>query len=344
MSKASGIFLIAVGVGVATYAMPFHNEKGEPPTHEVSAVQVVSAQVVKTEVATPVTSMAMTTPKALPEVEPSGPKPAVKPTPVSGEPKSVTPGKSAVVAILPRAAEKPAAFALKAPPTSIPGDTVSLTRELQRELRRVGCYEGQINGSWTPASRRAMKAFTDRVNASLPMDRPDYILLRLVQSSPERVCGAECPSGQSISGKGHCLPDAVLAQAARRGQPALPATSGKTNSERSVATTSGWSTTTTVATRELPAVPEGRMALAGPSREAAPIRRGEDLGTPATGTGTPDAATTVDPAQERTERTPAKAAGQRKSKYAAVDNSRRDEPQRKKFGPWFFKQQEAWRN
>ena len=69
MSKASGIFLIAVGVGVAAYAMPFHNEKGEAPTQEISA-----GQVVKTQVATPVTSMAMTTPKALPEIEPSDSK------------------------------------------------------------------------------------------------------------------------------------------------------------------------------------------------------------------------------------------------------------------------------
>ena len=89
MSKASGIFLIAVGVGVAAYAMPFHNEKGEAPTQEISA-----GQIVKTDVATTVTSMAMTTPKALPEIEPSTPKPAVKPTPVSAEPKSATPGKS----------------------------------------------------------------------------------------------------------------------------------------------------------------------------------------------------------------------------------------------------------
>lgn len=343
MSKASGILLIAVGVGVAAYAMPFDNQNGEPPTQEVSG-----GQVVKTEVATPVTSLAMTTPKPLPaEIDTAAPKPTVKPTPVSAEPKGVTPGKSAVVAIVPRAAEKPAAVELKTPPTSIPGDPVSLTRELQRELRRVGCYEGEINGSWTPASRRAMKTFTDRVNASLPMDRPDYILLRLVQSSPERVCAAGCPSGQSMSGKGHCLPDAVLAQATRRGQPPLPATSGKANSERSVATTSGWSTTTTVATRELPVVPEGRMALSGPNREAAPIRRGEDLGGAAAGTNTPDvaAATTADPAQEKADRAQAKAAGQRKSKVAAVDNSRRDEPTpRKKFGPWFFHQQDAWRN
>jgi hypothetical protein len=220
---------------------------------------------------------------------------------------------------------------------SIPGDPVSLTRELQRGLRRVGCYDGEINGSWTPASRRAMKAFTDRVNASLPMDRPDYILLRLVQSSPERVCGAGCPSGQSISDGGRCLPDALLAQAAKRGQPTQPVTSGRANADRPVATTSGWSTTTTVATRELPAVPEGRMALAGPNSAAA--RRGEEQASLAT--GTPDAAAAVDQGRPQ-----AKAAGQRKSKFAAVDNSaRRDEQApRKKFGPWFFHQQEAWRN
>ena len=333
MSKASGILLIAVGVGVAAYAMPFDNEKSEAGTQGASAGQVVRA-----EVANPVTPVAMTTPKALPGVESPTPK-AVKPTPASTEPKVATPSKSTAVAIVPRVVDKPATIEVKTPPTVIPGDPVSLTRELQRELRRVGCYDGEINGSWTPASRRAMKVFTDRVNASLPMDRPDYILLRLVQSSPERVCGAGCPSGQSISGKGHCLPDAVLAQAAKRGQPPLPVKSGSANAERSVATTSGWSTTTTVATRELPAVPEGRMALAGPNHDAAAARRGEEQASLAT--ATPDAAATVDQGRPQ-----AKAAGQRKSKFAAVDNSaRRDEPApRKKFGPWFFHQQEAWRN
>jgi hypothetical protein len=339
MSKASGILLIAVGVGMAAYAMPFDNEKGEPPKQEVAAAQVIKAQL-----AEPVTSKAMTVPKALPDIESL--TPVVKPASASAEAKGVAPAKSAVVAIVPRVVEKPAAVELNSTPKSLPGDPVSLTRELQRELRRVGCYDGEINGSWTPASRRAMKLFTDRVNASLPMERPDYILLRLVQSSPERVCGAGCPSGQSIGGKGHCLPDAVLAQAARRGQPALPATTSRGSSDRAVAATSGWSTTTTVATRELPAVPEGRMALAGPARETATSRRGEAPASPASGMNTPDAAATIDQPQERVDRPPAKTAGQRKPKFASVDNSgRRDEAvPRKKFGPWFFHQQDAWRN
>jgi hypothetical protein len=29
-----------------------------------------------------------------------------------------------------------------------------LTRELQRELRRVGCYAGDINGAWTPSTQK----------------------------------------------------------------------------------------------------------------------------------------------------------------------------------------------
>jgi hypothetical protein len=69
-----------------------------------------------------------------------------------------------------------------------PRDPVSLTRQLQTELRRVGCYDGELSGAWTPRTRAAMKAFTDRVNASLPVDKPDQVLLALVQSHPGVAC------------------------------------------------------------------------------------------------------------------------------------------------------------
>jgi hypothetical protein len=68
------------------------------------------------------------------------------------------------------------------------GDRASIARELQRELKRVGCYNGEINGIWTTSSRMAMKAFTDEVNASLPIDNPDYILLSLVQQHQGTAC------------------------------------------------------------------------------------------------------------------------------------------------------------
>ena len=72
--------------------------------------------------------------------------------------------------------------------TATPGDRASLARELQRELKRVGCYSGDINGVWTTSSRMAMKSFTDQVNASLPIDNPDYVLLSLVQGQQDKAC------------------------------------------------------------------------------------------------------------------------------------------------------------
>jgi hypothetical protein len=94
-----------------------------------------------------------------------------------------------------------------------------LARDLQKELKRVGCYDGEVDGQWGPGSRRAMMSFMDRVNATLPVDQPDHILLTLVQGQSAGACGKECPGGQVLSG-GRCVPRAVVAQAERRSNPA----------------------------------------------------------------------------------------------------------------------------
>jgi hypothetical protein len=99
-------------------------------------------------------------------------------------------------------------------PTSL--DRESLARELQRELKRVGCYDGAINNSWTNSTRTAMKAFTNRINAMLPVDKPDQILLALVQDHRDRVCDVACPAGESLAKDGRCLPNAVLARATKK--------------------------------------------------------------------------------------------------------------------------------
>ena len=99
-------------------------------------------------------------------------------------------------------------------PTSL--DRASLARELQRELKRVGCYDGAINNSWTNSTRTAMKAFTNRINAMLPVDKPDQILLALVQDHRDRLCDVACPAGESLTKDGRCLPNAVLARATKK--------------------------------------------------------------------------------------------------------------------------------
>ena len=94
----------------------------------------------------------------------------------------------------------------------LPRGRDAIGRELQKELKRVGCYTGELNGAWTKSTRQAMKDFTDRVNAKLPTDIPDSILLVLVQGHPNRVCGIPCPSGQSLSRTQQCTPNALLAR------------------------------------------------------------------------------------------------------------------------------------
>jgi hypothetical protein len=137
-----------------------------------------------------------------------------------------------------------------------------------------------------------MKTFTDRLNATLPIDEPDAVLFAMVQSQQDRVCGKPCPSDQGLSEDGRCVPNAILAKAASKPSPSAVAThapaSGWPAAGKSLPAHSGWSTRVTAARptpsaagapaaptpsqalailAPAPATPpptEGRMALAGP--------------------------------------------------------------------------------
>ena len=168
-----------------------------------------------------------------------------------------------------------------------------LVKDLQRELKRVGCFEGDVSGSWRPSSKKAMAAFTDRVNATLPLDEPDYILLTLVQGHGDKACGMGCPGGQALDDGGKCVPRAILAHNVRRGTGKGAAVARQDDAEQrltkpvtrvqqrpaTVATAppkiaSGWSTvvttpTTSEAPAQAPAAPlPGRMAIGAPADNA----------------------------------------------------------------------------
>jgi peptidoglycan hydrolase-like protein with peptidoglycan-binding domain len=201
-------------------------------------------------------------------IAPADPTPVVeyppKPEVVSIEPRSGDP-----------AARMPAAHSAKTTPR--PGDRASIARELQRELKRVGCYDGEVNGIWTPATRRAIKAFTERINAALPVDGPDLILLALVQDHQDKACGAACPTGQAFAADGQCVPTAILAarkvpHAARPGAPAANA-AAPVITVRSSAGMIGAATPLSV--------DAGPMALAGPQTQNGP---GRADGQPSTAT------------------------------------------------------------
>jgi hypothetical protein len=256
-SKTSGFVLILSGLAIAAHATLSDLGSGWAP----SAVPVTGAVPVNAPFSGP-----------LGEARPSATS-AIAPRMSRGGSRAVAPSAPVVVTLAPRSGDAAASRT-----AGIPKDRGSLVRELQKGLRRVGCYAGELNGAWTPATRRAMKTFTERVNATLPVDEPDAVLFAMVQSQQERVCGKPCPVDQGLSEDGRCLPNAILAKA-RKPSPSAVATyvpaSGAPAAGKSFPAR-GWSATVTAARPTLPqagpiapapATPpptEGRMALAGP--------------------------------------------------------------------------------
>jgi hypothetical protein len=123
------------------------------------------------------------------------------------------PDAGVVVVVPPRPA---AAAPATQPPAALPraADRTHLTRELHKELKRVGCYDGEISGVWSSASRQAMRRFTVAVNAKLPIEEPDIVLLRLAQGQGQRVCA--CPTGPGES-KPSCATSPGPAEAGKTG-------------------------------------------------------------------------------------------------------------------------------
>jgi hypothetical protein len=116
-----------------------------------------------------------------------------------------------------------------------PEDHAALARELQRELKRVGCYNGEVSGARTTSSRLAMKTFLERVNAALPIDKPDPVLLSLVQGHRERACGVACPPGHTAQAGGACVPSAIAGDAAKEPPSDFKPDGAKTSATAAVA-------------------------------------------------------------------------------------------------------------
>ena len=68
----------------------------------------------------------------------------------------------------------------------------ALARDIQKELTRVKCYWGFVDGRWGYKTRQAMNAFVRNRNASLPTSKPDLVLLSLLQGYRGGRCGETC--------------------------------------------------------------------------------------------------------------------------------------------------------
>jgi len=228
MSKVTGFALIVIGLGVGVFAIaPLDNfgEQRQPVQRPMSG-SVVSGATLK------------------PELVPAPHSPATE------APRFSSPF---VTAVIPHIGEP----RIPQEQFAIPKDREILTRELQKELRRVGCYEGDISGNWSQSTRRAMKTFIERMNARLPIEEPNAVLYALVKGQHELVCGKSCSYGEVQSADGRCV--VLLAHIKSKTAP-----SATTAVEKPVV---GGSAGTMPQLTE-PSL-EGRMALAGPSARPA---------------------------------------------------------------------------
>lgn len=95
-------------------------------------------------------------------------------------------------------ASKPAVTT--APAGAPPSAGSALIKALQVGLTRAECYDGPVNGYWTSKSKEAMARFVNVLNARLPVNQPDPVLLSLVETNPKASCNpARTAPQQSVS-------------------------------------------------------------------------------------------------------------------------------------------------
>lgn len=100
-----------------------------------------------------------------------------------------------------QAEQKLAALTAVAPkiPSAAVADPHALVLSLQFELKRVGCFNGTINGEFDDATRAAARSFSKLTSVSMPATlSPDAI--NAVRRFEKRVCPLVCPHDKRAEG------------------------------------------------------------------------------------------------------------------------------------------------
>jgi Caspase domain len=72
-----------------------------------------------------------------------------------------------------------------------------VAEEMQRELKRIGCYTGQVDGVWGPAAKRGVERFNQATKLNLQADPPNGQGVTKVKGFTGAICQAE-PQSQQV--------------------------------------------------------------------------------------------------------------------------------------------------
>lgn len=115
-------------------------------------------------------------------------------------------------------------------PATTPAD---LSRSVQTELGRVGCFSGQADGNWGTSSQRSLSQFNRYAGTRLEVKMASSDALDAVKSRQSRVCPLVCDHGfkadgdkctRIVCGDGTVLNDDNECEKQRAAKPTKPAT------------------------------------------------------------------------------------------------------------------------
>jgi len=96
----------------------------------------------------------------------------------------------------------------EASPSMEPGlpqlNPAKLARDLQIELKRVGCLDGEADGDWGKQSKKALKEFVRHAKLSIASDEPSEDALAAAAAMKARTCPIECSDDEKLV-DGRCV-------------------------------------------------------------------------------------------------------------------------------------------
>lgn len=75
-----------------------------------------------------------------------------------------------------------------------------LTKSVQGELSRLGCFTGTVDGKWGAASQRALSLYNQHAGTRFDVKLASLDALDALKLKPSRVCPLDCPHGTNADG------------------------------------------------------------------------------------------------------------------------------------------------